>query len=50
MSEQDFSRLSHIDETGAAKMVDVGTKDVTARVAVAAGLVCLNEAAYAAVA
>ncbi|HBH28858.1 MAG TPA: cyclic pyranopterin monophosphate synthase MoaC [Desulfofustis sp.] len=50
MSEHDFSRLSHIDETGAAKMVDVGGKDVSARVALAAGLVCLNEAAYAAVA
>jgi cyclic pyranopterin phosphate synthase len=50
VSEHDFSRLSHIDETGAAKMVDVGGKDVSARVALAAGLVCLNEAAYAAVA
>ncbi|MEW5813463.1 MAG: cyclic pyranopterin monophosphate synthase MoaC [Actinomycetota bacterium] len=32
-------RLSHLDETGAAHMVDVTAKDVTKRVAVAAGTV-----------
>ena len=31
--------LSHLDETGAAHMVDVTAKDVTKRVAVAAGVV-----------
>ena len=31
------ARLTHVDETGAARMVDVGGKDITARVAVAAG-------------
>ncbi|MEC9324527.1 MAG: cyclic pyranopterin monophosphate synthase MoaC [Actinomycetota bacterium] len=31
--------LSHLDETGAAHMVDVSAKDVTKRVAVAAGVV-----------
>jgi cyclic pyranopterin phosphate synthase len=29
--------LSHVDESGAARMVDVSTKDVTARTATAAG-------------
>jgi cyclic pyranopterin phosphate synthase len=33
------SRLSHIDETGRARMVDVSDKDVTARTATAAGFV-----------
>lgn len=32
-------RLSHLDETGAAHMVDVTAKDVTKRIAVAAGTV-----------
>ncbi|MCW2548184.1 MAG: bifunctional molybdenum cofactor biosynthesis protein MoaC/MoaB, partial [Mycobacterium sp.] len=31
------SRLTHVDEAGAARMVDVGAKEVTARVAVAGG-------------
>jgi cyclic pyranopterin monophosphate synthase len=31
--------LTHVDETGAARMVDVSTKDVTARVASASGRV-----------
>ena len=30
-------RLTHVDETGAARMVDVGAKEVTDRVAVAGG-------------
>ena len=33
------ARLTHVDETGAARMVDVSGKDVTAREAVAAGRV-----------
>ena len=36
------SRLTHIDETGAARMVDVSSKDVTARSAVASGRVLVS--------
>ena len=35
----DESRLTHLDEQGRARMVDVGGKDVTERVAVAEGVV-----------
>jgi cyclic pyranopterin monophosphate synthase len=38
----DESRLTHIDESGAARMVDVTAKDVTARVAVASGRVLVS--------
>ena len=31
------ARLTHVDETGAARMVDVGDKEITARTAVAGG-------------
>lgn len=41
--------LSHIDEHGAARMVDVSAKPVTARRAVAAGHILLSPAAIAAV-
>src|SRR6201991_2973349 len=34
----DESSLTHVDEAGAARMVDVSAKEVTARVAVDAGL------------
>jgi cyclic pyranopterin phosphate synthase len=34
---QTRARLTHVDESGAARMVDVGDKEITARVAVAAG-------------
>lgn len=34
-----MSELSHVDETGAARMVDVSGKEVTARTAVASGRV-----------
>ena len=37
-------RLSHIDETGTARMVDVGSKRVTKRVAIAEGLVKMAKA------
>ncbi|MFL6171577.1 MAG: cyclic pyranopterin monophosphate synthase MoaC [Marmoricola sp.] len=40
MSEQ--PRLTHVDETGAARMVDVTGKEVTARVAVATGRVLVS--------
>ena len=36
--------LTHIDETGAARMVDVSGKDVTSRTAVASGRVLLSPA------
>lgn len=40
MSTQD--RLTHIDEAGAARMVDVSGKDVTARTARASGRVLVS--------
>ncbi len=36
------ARLTHVDETGAARMVDVSEKPVTARVATAAGRVLVS--------
>ena len=36
------SRLSHLDATGAARMVDVGAKDVSRREATAAGFIRLQ--------
>jgi cyclic pyranopterin phosphate synthase len=39
MSSGEQQHLTHVDETGAARMVDVSEKDVTARTAVAAGRV-----------
>src|SRR6476661_7066507 len=39
-----MSELTHIDETGAARMVDVGAKPDTERVAVARGEVHIGEA------
>lgn len=44
----DASRLTHVDETGAARMVDVSGKDVSARTARAAGRVLLSADAVAA--
>jgi cyclic pyranopterin phosphate synthase len=41
------SRLSHIDETGRARMVDVSDKDVTARTATAAGFLTCSAATLA---
>jgi cyclic pyranopterin phosphate synthase len=35
-------RLTHVDETGAARMVDVSDKDVTARLATATGRVLVS--------
>ncbi|MEM1055291.1 MAG: cyclic pyranopterin monophosphate synthase MoaC [Bacteroidota bacterium] len=43
------SGLSHIDEHGRARMVDVSTKSATARTAVATGSVHLGAEAFAAV-
>lgn len=36
------TRLTHVDETGAARMVDVGGKEVTARTATASGRVLVS--------
>lgn len=41
---EESTRLTHIDETGAARMVDVGEKAVTHRVAVAAGFISMEPA------
>jgi len=38
----DQSRLTHVDESGAARMVDVSDKSVTTRVAVASGRVLVS--------
>ncbi len=43
------SGLTHLDATGAARMVDVGTKDVTARVALAEGCVTMAAGTLAAI-
>ncbi len=45
-----MTRLTHIDESGAARMVDVSGKAVTARVAVAAGRIDMSAAAREAIA
>ena len=34
------ARLTHVDETGAARMVDVSAKQQTVREAVASGRIC----------
>ncbi len=44
-----MSRLTHLDETGAARMVDVGGKPETARTATATGRIRMSAAALAAV-
>jgi cyclic pyranopterin phosphate synthase len=36
-----MSQLTHLDEQGAARMVDVGGKEVTGRIAVAGAYVCM---------
>ena len=42
-----FSDLSHLDETGAARMVNVGAKPDTARSAIASGRIRMSDAAIA---
>lgn len=44
-----MSRLTHLDAGGAAHMVDVSGKDVTAREAVATGHIAMNAEALAAI-
>ena len=41
------SKLSHLDEHGAARMVDVSDKDTTARTAIAEGFVAMSPATLA---
>jgi cyclic pyranopterin phosphate synthase len=47
MTTDGSGRLTHLDERGAARMVDVGAKDVTERTAVATGTVLLAPATAA---
>lgn len=42
MSTEEPSRLTHVDESGAARMVDVGEKSVTQRTATASGRVLVS--------
>ncbi|MFN3370782.1 MAG: cyclic pyranopterin monophosphate synthase MoaC [Sphingomonadaceae bacterium] len=44
-----MGRLTHLDSTGAARMVDVGAKAVTERVAVAEGRIAMGAAALDAI-
>lgn len=44
-----MSQLTHLDEGGSARMVDVSAKAVTAREAVATGHIAMNEEAAAAI-
>jgi cyclic pyranopterin phosphate synthase len=44
MAAEPASRLTHVDESGAARMVDVSGKDVTARTASASGRVLVSPA------
>lgn len=44
-----MTRLTHVDETGAARMVDVGAKAATARIARAEGCILMPDTAIAAV-
>lgn len=47
MGNDDDARLTHLDERGAARMVDVGAKDVTERLAIATCTVELQPATAA---
>lgn len=44
-----MTKLTHLDESGAARMVDVGGKAATARRAVAAGCIAMSAEALAAI-
>ena len=48
MSDAAPARLTHLDEAGRARMVDVSAKEVTVRTATASGRVLLSAAAVAA--
>ena len=45
-----MSKLTHIDQQGNANMVDVGDKDVTQRIAIAAGRISMSEQTLALIA
>ena len=45
-----MNKLSHLDESGAARMVDVGGKSATARSATATGRICMSGEALEALA
>jgi cyclic pyranopterin phosphate synthase len=45
----DSTRLTHLDDTGAARMVDVGGKAATARRAVASGRIAMSASVLAAI-
>ena len=47
MAEESNPQLSHLDEEGRIRMVDVGAKPVTARVAEASGFVQMDESTMA---
>jgi cyclic pyranopterin monophosphate synthase len=49
MDEESQPHLSHLDEEGRIRMVDVGAKPVTARVAEASGFVRMAESTVAAI-
>ena len=44
-----MNTLSHLDENGAARMVDVSAKDTTEREAVAEAIITLSEEAFEAI-
>lgn len=44
-----MTRLTHLDEKGAARMVDISAKPVTAREAVASGIITMSAGALAAI-
>lgn len=44
-----MARLTHLDDQGAARMVDVGGKNATARLAVASGRIVMSAEAVAAI-
>lgn len=44
-----MTKLTHLDESGAAHMVDVSAKAATHREAVATGVICMNAAALEAI-
>jgi cyclic pyranopterin phosphate synthase len=44
-----MNRLTHLDDQGHARMVDVGGKAVTARVAIASGRIRMSPEALAAI-
>lgn len=47
---RNMSELTHFDEQGNARMVDVGQKALTERIAIAHGFICVNEEVFSAIA